>query len=115
VWPIKEPTNHVIHCLLNYPTNSTFLLSWIPFDLAALVPPKLVCVLTVALGCIMPPEVGGGLAASVTGLAAAECEEVDGEKVDDVLMPLLIVLKDVAAGDGSARAALRMLLMPDDM
>ncbi|KAJ3128503.1 Synembryn-A, partial [Irineochytrium annulatum] len=107
--PLSPPHSHAIHCLLNYPLTTSHAELW--WDNT--IPPgssvdTLIDVLSLSLRAILPYENGKFLKEAGGGLT------LGGQAAEDVLPPVLLVLRDAARGHEEARRRIAGKLIPAD-
>ncbi|KAJ3125749.1 hypothetical protein HK101_005883, partial [Irineochytrium annulatum] len=107
--PLSPPHSHAIHCLLKYPLTTSHAELW--WDNT--IPPgssvdTLIDVLSLSLRAILPYENGKFVKEAGGGLT------LGGQAAEDVLPPVLLVLRDAARGHEEARRRIAGKLIPAD-
>ncbi|KAI8599108.1 guanine nucleotide exchange factor [Dissophora ornata] len=97
--PLQPPHSHAIHVLLNFPISSSALLVTRSQQAA------LLDILTQILDDTLKQSLNTDDEASTEGLS-------NGTELDEILPPLVIVLTNIAATGGKARAVLKSKLLP---
>ncbi|KAI8806291.1 guanine nucleotide exchange factor [Cladochytrium replicatum] len=113
---LSPPHSHAIHVLMSFPVSSApsaaddeaWIDSWFPGGNYGVVQQSLEI-----LERVIAHAYGG--ADSAAPGSVDEKPTIGGQKVDDVLSPLLILMTHLAAGDQRAREMMRGKIMPDDI
>ncbi|KAI8813511.1 guanine nucleotide exchange factor [Cladochytrium replicatum] len=114
--PLSPPHSHAIHALMSFPVSplpsaaddEAWIDSWFPGGNYAVVQQSLEILERVIAHAY------GGTDSAAPG-SVDERPTIGGQKVDDVLSPLLILMTHLAAGDRRAREMMRGKIMPDDI
>ncbi|KAI9193207.1 guanine nucleotide exchange factor [Polychytrium aggregatum] len=113
--PLAPPHNHIVHALMNYPVREEpWSREWFPVsaetnktDYEAVV--KLMDLLERMVTVAIPPRGRDDYDFDDGAL------ELQGNKLDDVLPPVILVLTSVAKENHGARKLMRRRLMPEDI
>ncbi|KAI8621904.1 guanine nucleotide exchange factor [Chytriomyces sp. MP71] len=114
--PLSPPQSFAINCLLNYPADPHFFLQWLPGPNKDKIPSVLCQILSLSLSLAMPfnPDPAIGLEVRSEPPRAGE-PDYSKRKADEVIPPVILVLKELANCHENIRKELRAQLTPEDI
>ncbi|KAI8847539.1 guanine nucleotide exchange factor [Chytridium lagenaria] len=105
---ISPPHNHAIHCLLNFALNDANKSLWGGREGLNSLSDRLLDILSISLKKLLPYQAG-------CGLMKSDHLVLDGYSADEVLPPVLLVLRDISRDDLEVRNHIVNIIMPKDI
>ncbi|KAJ3010796.1 UNVERIFIED_CONTAM: hypothetical protein HDU68_001969 [Siphonaria sp. JEL0065] len=115
--PLSAPHNFAINCLLNFPASPEFFLQWLPGPNKDLIPEQLCKILSSALKLAIPYNPESAIPLETLQDPPKDCKTPDYSKkrADEIIPPVILVLKELANCHPKLREILRGYLTPEDI
>ncbi|KAJ3131110.1 hypothetical protein HK100_006795 [Physocladia obscura] len=115
--PLSAPHSFAINCLLNFPASPEFFLQWLPNENKDKIPATLCKFLMISLSLALPYNSNNSPPLDHIENSPADSKVADYSKkrADEIIPPLILVIKELAGSHEIIRHQLREILTPPDI
>ncbi|KAJ3351178.1 Synembryn-B [Entophlyctis luteolus] len=115
--PLSAPHAFCINCLLNYPASPTFFLACLPNDNKDKIPDILCKILSLSLSLALPYDADRNPPLDQIEEAPTDptIPDYSKKRANEIIPPVMLVLKELARSHDALRKILRDKLAPDDI
>ncbi|ORY48910.1 hypothetical protein BCR33DRAFT_781923 [Rhizoclosmatium globosum] len=113
--PLSPPHSFAINCLLNFPASPDFFLSWLPGPNKDKIPEQLCKILSLSLALAMPYNVENAIPLELVSSPIPGEPNYSKLRADEIIPPVVLILKDLANCHEKLRAVLREMLTPESI